>query len=167
MLSPKLILSPIDFSEPSQDALATAADFASRFNSELLLVHAVPAIPRLRSSSDFFHEAEYETELHKEAELRLKQMTEDLVQKGVRARWQLGIANDTGMEILRIAEENHADLIVIATHGMTGWRRLAFGSVAEKVVRLASGPVLVLRSEANSGENTNSRTSGSAATAGR
>ena len=37
------------------------------------------------------------------------------------------------MEILRIAEHKHADLIVIATHGMTGWHKLAFGSVAEKV----------------------------------
>jgi nucleotide-binding universal stress UspA family protein len=51
------------------------------------------------------------------------------------------------MEILRIAEHNHADLIVIATHGMTGWHRLVFGSVAEKVVRLAHCPVLVMRAE--------------------
>ena len=43
---------------------------------------------------------------------------------------------------------NNVDLIVIATHGMTGWHRLAFGSVAEKVVRMAGCPVLVLRAEA-------------------
>jgi nucleotide-binding universal stress UspA family protein len=51
------------------------------------------------------------------------------------------------MELLRIAEHNNVDLIVIATHGMTGWHKLAFGSVAEKVVRLATCPVLVLRAQ--------------------
>jgi nucleotide-binding universal stress UspA family protein len=60
----------------------------------------------------------------------------------------VGTANDTGMEILRMAEDSHADLIVIATHGMSGWRQLAFGSVAEKVVRLSTFPVLVMRARA-------------------
>jgi nucleotide-binding universal stress UspA family protein len=46
---------------------------------------------------------------------------------------------------VRIAEHENADLIVIATHGMTGWRRVLFGSVAEKVVRLAKCPVLTIR----------------------
>lgn len=167
MLNPKLIVSPIDFSQYSQDALATAADLASRFGAELLLVHAVPAIPKLTSASEFFHEGAYETELHKDAEQGLQKMTDELTQKGVRARWEVGIANEAGMEILRIAEQNHADMIVIATHGMTGWHQLAFGSVAEKVVRLASCPVLVLRADPKTGHDTNSRTSNSAAIAGR
>jgi nucleotide-binding universal stress UspA family protein len=51
------------------------------------------------------------------------------------------------MEIIRTAENEKADLIVIATHGMTGWREFAFGSVAEKVVKSAECPVLVLRSQ--------------------
>jgi nucleotide-binding universal stress UspA family protein len=54
----------------------------------------------------------------------------------------LGEAAD---EIIRISEETKADLVVIATHGQTGWRRLVFGSVAEKVVRLAPCPVLTIR----------------------
>jgi nucleotide-binding universal stress UspA family protein len=52
------------------------------------------------------------------------------------------------MEIVRDSE--NADLIVIATHGMTGWRNIAFGSVAEKVVQTATCPVLVLRAKAAS-----------------
>ncbi len=43
-----------------------------------------------------------------------------------------------------MAEHHHADLIVITTHRITGWHQLAFASVAEKVVRLARVPVLVL-----------------------
>jgi nucleotide-binding universal stress UspA family protein len=147
MFLPKLILSPIDFSENSHEALMNAADLAKRLGSELLLVHAVPAIPKLQSASEFFHEGEYETALHKDAEEKLQNLAEELEKDGLQVRWEVGIANDVGMEILRIAEHNHADLIVIATHGMTGWHELVFGSVAEKVVRLATCPVLVLRVE--------------------
>jgi nucleotide-binding universal stress UspA family protein len=48
-------------------------------------------------------------------------------------------------EILRAADENKIDLIVIATAGLTGWERAVFGSVAEKVVRRARCPVLTIR----------------------
>jgi len=47
-------------------------------------------------------------------------------------------------EIVNIAKQEQADLIVIATHGQRGWRRFLFGSVAEKVVRWAERPVLVI-----------------------
>ncbi|MDH5684030.1 MAG: universal stress protein, partial [candidate division WOR-3 bacterium] len=53
-----------------------------------------------------------------------------------------GLAAD---EIVRVAEENNVDLIVIATHGRTGFRHLISGSVTEKVVRIASHPVLTIR----------------------
>jgi nucleotide-binding universal stress UspA family protein len=147
MLPPKLIVSPIDFSDPSHEALNTAADLATRMGSELLLVHAVPMLPRLPSPATIFNEAEFERELHKDAEQRLSRLANELGEKGLKVRWEVGTANDVGAEIIRIAEHNKADLIVIATHGMTGWHRLAFGSVTEKVVRLSSLPVLVLRAE--------------------
>jgi nucleotide-binding universal stress UspA family protein len=148
MLPPKLILSPIDFSDPSHEALNTAADLASKFGSELLVVHVVPMIPRLPSPAAIFNEGEYEQELHKDAVARMNELTAKLSVKGVKARSEVGTANDVGMEIIRLAEHNSVDLIVIATHGMTGWHRLAFGSVAEKVVRMAGCPVLLLRAEA-------------------
>jgi len=147
MLPPKLIMSPIDFSEHSDDALKAATDLATTFGSELCLVHVVPAIPRLQSASAFFHEGEYEQELHKCAQKRLDEMVRTLEGRGIKARSEVGTANDVSMELLRIAEHNDVDLIVIATHGMTGWHKLAFGSVAEKVVRLAACPVLVLRAQ--------------------
>jgi nucleotide-binding universal stress UspA family protein len=64
---------------------------------------------------------------------------------------EVGTADDVGMEILRIGEEQRGDLIVIATHGATGWKDLILGSVAEKVVRLARSPVLVLRVQSDDG----------------
>jgi nucleotide-binding universal stress UspA family protein len=148
MLPPKVILSPIDFSDPANEALGTAADLATRFDSELMLVHVVPMLPRLPSPAVIFNEADYEQELHRGAVERLTELARRLMANGVKARSEVGTANDVGMEIVRLAEHNHVDLIVIATHGMTGWHRLAFGSVAEKVVRLAGCPVLLLRAEA-------------------
>jgi nucleotide-binding universal stress UspA family protein len=148
MMPPKIILSPVDFSTHSDGALQVAAGMASRLGSELCLVHVVPMLPRLPTASTIFHEAEYEKELHQDAELRLNEIAKKLVQSGLAVKTVVGTANDTGMEILRIAEQNNADMIVIATHGMTGWHKLAFGSVAEKVVRLATCPVLVLRVQA-------------------
>lgn len=147
MLPPKVIVSPIDFSVHSDHALKTAADLASKFGSELCLVHVVPALPDLPSLRSFFKEADYEQALHSDAEKQLAQMVEKIAGRGITAKYSVGTANDTGMEILRLADHNHADLIVIATHGMTGWHQLAFGSVAEKVVRLATIPVLLLRAQ--------------------
>jgi nucleotide-binding universal stress UspA family protein len=145
MLPPKVIVSPVDFSTHADDALETAADLALRFGSELCLVHVVPALPKLPSGLSIFKEADYEQALHSDAERQLAKMVEEFSRRGIAAKYAVGTANDTAMEILRIAEHQHADLIVIATHGMTGWHHLAFGSVAEKIVRLATFPVLLLR----------------------
>src|ERR1700683_2731883 len=103
MMPPKIILCPIDFSNPSDDALKVAAEFASRLGSGLCLVHVVPMIPRLPSASTVFHEAEYEEELHKDAERRLNRMAQELGQRGLAVKSIVGTANDTSMEILRIA----------------------------------------------------------------
>jgi nucleotide-binding universal stress UspA family protein len=164
MLPPKLILSPIDFSDPSHQALDTAADLATYMKSELLLVHVVAMLPRLPSPAMIFNEAEFEQELHKDAQKRLNDLVNKLAAQGLKARFELGTANDVAMEIIRIGEHNKADLIVIATHGMTGWHRLAFGSVTEKVVRLAPLPVLVLRADAE--RKTNSSAPEASAAAG-
>ena len=161
MSLPRLILAPVDFSEPSEHAVEVAADYASRLGADLLLVHAVPAIPKLPSPSEIFREAEYEEALLQDARQRLETLAQGLAKKGVRAATEVGIANDVGMEILRIAEHHHVDLIVIATHGMTGWHKLVFGSVAEKVVKLASTPVLVLRTSPKADEETSSRAASS------
>jgi nucleotide-binding universal stress UspA family protein len=144
----KLILSPIDFSDSSRAALDVAVDFASRFGAELLLVHVVPAIPDLPADVSPRKEGEYDQSLADGAEKRLSDLAAGLAQKNVKARAEIGTANDVGMELVRIAAQNQADLIIIATHGMTGWRKIAFGSVAEEVVKQAGCAVLVLRAKA-------------------
>jgi nucleotide-binding universal stress UspA family protein len=163
MLPPKLILSPIDFSDSSHAALEVAADFATRFGAELLLVHVMPAIPDLPENVSILKEGEYDQSLTDAAAERLADLAGTLAQKNVKARTEMGTANDVGMELVRIAEHEHADMIIIATHGMTGWHRIAFGSVAEKVVTQASCPVLVLRANAMADAGSEKQAASSAA----
>jgi nucleotide-binding universal stress UspA family protein len=146
-MSPKLILASIDFSDFSRNALDVAADLASRLAAELLLVHVVPAIPDLPEGVSIFEEGEYDKSLHDVAEKSLSDLAAELADKNLKVRTEIGTANDVGMELVRIAEKDHVDMIVIATHGMTGWRRIPFGSVAKKVVEEAGCPVLVLRAK--------------------
>jgi nucleotide-binding universal stress UspA family protein len=148
MFSAKLILSPVDFSDFSLQALEVAKDIATHYGSEILLVHVVPVIPKLEGHANIFTEGEYESQLIESAKQRLADMAAKLQQAGVRARSTVGLSNDPAMEIIRTAESEKADLIVIATHGLTGWRRLAFGSVTDKLVRTAACSVLVLHAEA-------------------
>jgi nucleotide-binding universal stress UspA family protein len=164
MLPPKLILAPIDFSDSSRAALDVAANMASRLGSEVLLVHVIPAIPDLPKNVSIFKEGQYDQSLNAKAEQQLKELAATLARKNIKARTQLGNANDVGMELIRIAESENADMIIIATHGMTGWRKIAFGSVAEKVVREAECPVLVLRAKAATSGSDRRQTASSSAT---
>ncbi len=148
MMPPKLILAPIDFSDPSRAALDVAADMASRFGAELLLVYVVPAIPDLPKDVSIFKEGEYDKSLENKDAQRLKDLAGTVTNKNVKVRTELGTGDDVGMELVRIAENDHADMIVMATHGMTGWREFAFGTVAEKVLKQGDCPVLLLRAKA-------------------
>jgi nucleotide-binding universal stress UspA family protein len=145
MLQPKVVFAPIDFSDPARDAADTAAELASRYGAALVLVHVVPALPKLPAGVSVFKEGEYERRLHEDAVSRIAEVADKFAQTGISARSEVGVANDVGMEIVRIAARNKADLIVISTHGLTGWNKIVFGSVAEKVVRLAECPVLLLK----------------------
>ncbi len=148
MFSAKVILSPVDFSDFSMQALEVAQDIAKRYGSELVLVHVTPIIPKLEGHADIFTEGEYENKLIASAKQRLADIAAKLQKDGINARSTVSLSNDPAMEIIRVAESEKVDLIVIATHGVTGWRRLAFGSVTDKLVRTAACSVLVLRAEA-------------------
>jgi nucleotide-binding universal stress UspA family protein len=86
----------------------------------------------------------FQQELAASSEKALKDLMEQKIPKEVSAHSVLA-SGDPAREIIREAEDQSIDLIVIATHGLTGWGRLLFGSVAEKVVRLAPCPVLTIK----------------------
>jgi universal stress protein A len=145
MLAIKTILCPTDFSEPSYEGVKYAIELATLFSADLCLTNVVPAVPPLPTNPNFVFEIpEYERGLHADAEHKLRELIEQRVPKSLKVRTVIGHA-DAGREIVRIAENERADLIVMATTGMTGFRHILFGSVAEKVVRLAACPVLTIR----------------------
>ena len=106
----KKILSPIDFSDPSQSALETAASLAKQFSAELLLVHIVPAIPDLPTNVSILKEGQYDEAVHNDATTRLAEMAQKLTQSGIKSESTIGTANDTAMEIIRQADESAAEL---------------------------------------------------------
>jgi nucleotide-binding universal stress UspA family protein len=142
MFPAKKILCPTDFSEAASQALSTAADVALHNQAEIYLIH-VSRVLLLDADPAFVNQLrEYEQFLKPQEQL--ERLAKPLLEKGLRTQIVIGHGDAAG-EIVRIAEQKSADIIVIATHGKTGWRRLAFGSVAEKVVRTATCPVLVIR----------------------
>jgi universal stress protein A len=154
MLPFKKILIPTDFSDPALEALKTAGELAQHFTAALLVVNIVPPVPvptrPIAGStvaepgfSPAFDLTSYLLELTDAAQEGLENLVKEHVPQGISV--QLSVSSgQPDLEIIKTAKQEEADLIVIATHGQRGWRRFLFGSVAEKVVRLAEGPVLVI-----------------------
>jgi nucleotide-binding universal stress UspA family protein len=145
----KKILCPTDFSDCSYVALRSAIELAAQVDAELCLLHVVPLVPRpvmltIPELAQYPELAEYEEALHTSAQQKLAEVTAKHSVRGVKTRLMVG-DGDPATEIARIAEDERVGLIVIATHGMTGWRNLTLGSVAERVVRLSTRPVLSIR----------------------
>ncbi len=144
------ILWPTDFSEPSYKALRTADDLALHFGAKLVLVHVVSNIPSLVAprAPVAFDVPAYQKELDAEAGKKLAKIKKNDLSEKVEAETRVR-HGEASQLIVETAEEENVDLIVVATHGLTGWRHLVFGSVAEKVVRNAKCPVLTIRAEQN------------------
>lgn len=137
MLSFHTILHPTDFSEPSEHALSLAAALARDHGARLVLLHVVP--PPAVLGGDALVLPPPDT--HDEEKRRLDRLA---VPAGLPAERRLA-EGDPAVEILRLAKECNADLIVLGTHGRTGLRRLLMGSVAEQIVRWSDCPVLTVK----------------------
>jgi universal stress protein A len=138
------ILVATDFAESAERALACAVQLARRHASELVLLHVymdLPAYPEITAGQV---EAIYE-EQRRWIESALERRARGARGEGLLARALLrtGPAAST---IAATAKDENADLLVVGTHGRSGLDRLVVGSVAERVVRLAACPVLVVKS---------------------
>lgn len=140
------ILVPIDFSEFSKNALKYAIPFAKQFRASVDLLYVVePAIYPADFSFGQVGFPNVEEELRKRGTEEL----ETLMKKEIGRRLPARFSVRTGKpfyEINQYAKEEDVDLIIIATHGHSGVEHILFGSTAEKVVRKAPCPVLVVRS---------------------
>lgn len=153
MLPFKKILCPTDFSEAAFVALKRAEEMARHFAAELIVAHVIPTLPNPHSFPDPQAPLNFDVPLfQQELAIKAEQMLKDLVSYHKVETRNLVTTGEAAPEILRIAQQEHADLIVIASHGLTGWRRLVFGSVAEKVVRQASCPVLTIMAPPEAGQ---------------
>jgi nucleotide-binding universal stress UspA family protein len=140
----KEILVAIDFSSASREALASARALAGRFGARLNLLYAIepPTLPQW----GYAHLALREAKLRREAQTRLQKLAHE---PGLALQSLPTIEVRTGSSaesaICDAASERKADLIVIGTHGADRVRHALIGSTAERVVRHAPCPVLVVR----------------------
>jgi nucleotide-binding universal stress UspA family protein len=133
------ILIPTDFSGPSEAALAYGRKMAAQFEATLHLLH-VTENPFLRAA---FAD-------RRSVEQAAAHWLQDRLTDADRQRGAVTIveqSDEPASEIVRYAQSNNIDLIVMGTHGRTGLARAALGSVAEAVVRAAPCPVLTVHAD--------------------
>lgn len=139
------ILVPVDFSDPSKQAMRYALRFAKQFHAQIILLHVVEKMAVGSGFADVPSRLEYRDEDYSAAEKNLRALSAASPGSGSPP---ISTAIRTGLpshEIVEAAKECDADLIVIATHGFTGWKHFCIGSTAERVVRAAPCPVFVVR----------------------
>ena len=146
MLPLKKIVWPTDFSEPANEGLKVATELSAEFSAEMLLVHVVSPLPTMHGgiAPTGFHIPTVLNEIQETAKNSLEEIRREKIPADVRVRTVV-IYGRPAHEIVKLAENEKADIIVISSQGESGWHRFVFGSVAEKVVRHANCPVLTVR----------------------
>jgi universal stress protein A len=145
----RTILVPVDFSEASRAALSYARDLAQALGARLDLLHVWEIPPYIPPEAMVGVPGQTAQTLSRTAQAHAEQQMQVLATE---ARAAGALIDQTKLEsgdpartIVEVADSGGYDLIVIGTHGRTGLGHLLMGSVAEKVVRRASCPVLSVR----------------------
>jgi universal stress protein A len=138
------ILAPTDFSHRSQGALDYAVKLARRMHGQLTLLHVLPEPSAFDYNMNGFAHGEWE-QAKEEAENKLADAVCHAKRTFLQVDAKFRSGPDLCLEILITANEISADLLVLSTHGYTGWKHLLFGSDAEKILEQASCPILVVR----------------------
>lgn len=142
---PTKILLPIDFSPSSQAALEMAADLAKHFQAKLYLVNVIAMFPP-STIPDVLPESTLIQESRAFAERHLAKCKAALTVRGVKSTSSVELGNDVAGKIMSVIDRERIDMVIISTHGISGWHPFVFGSIAEKVVKLVQCPLLLLRS---------------------
>jgi nucleotide-binding universal stress UspA family protein len=139
MLPIRTILHPTDFSDTAQGAFELACALARDYSAELVLIHVVP--PTRVYAPDGIA-VPFPAEGSYDVQARLAHLHAD--DPHVKTEHRV-LQGDPADQILKVAKDCGADVIVMGTHGSTGLTRLLMGSVAETVMRKAPCPVLTVR----------------------
>lgn len=140
----KRILLPLDGSALAEQALPRAIAQAERFQAEVVLLRVLEPLPRDQGLSQAAVKRAEELTSTMAREY-LENIAAGLQEQGIPVQVVI-IEGRPHTEILRFAETNQVDLIVICSRGRSGFSRWLMGSVADRVVRGASTPVLLVRS---------------------
>lgn len=146
------ILVPADFSEPSRAALDYAAELARPFDAsiDVLYVWEAPTfIPTRGLPEAAVPDLSLLELFRKNAEDALAQFVREAQARAIEVRASFAEFGPPASTITDFARKREYDLIVIGTHGRTGFSRAFIGSVAERVVRHATCPVLAVRAAPN------------------
>lgn len=148
MIDLKRILVPTDLSENSRPAITLATELAQNFRAELFLLYVVEpsgGLETLPDLPDNVNPGSVPQTAFARAELGLQSILDASVQDDLVIHRHVDIGKPAKI-IRHYAESHEIDLIVIGTHGVTGWKHALLGSVAENVVHHAKCPVLTVRS---------------------
>jgi nucleotide-binding universal stress UspA family protein len=148
---PRRILVPTDFSANNAPALETAKLWARRFGAEVRLLHVIEhALDLYGVRQDLMPISNQLFEgIRKDADSKLRALVAD-EWSGIRNAYVIRAGMPVA-ETVREIQEYKPDLVILGTHGRTGWHRLLLGSVAEGVLRRAPCPVLALRGPEDEG----------------
>jgi len=140
------IVCPTDFSKPSLEGLRNAVELSEKFDAELIVLYVVepPAWTGLTYSPPVSNLVELSKDLKKEAVKNLNKLQSEMIPDHIRYRL-VTAEGKPAEEIVKLSKKESANLIVIATHGYSGFHRFVFGSVTERVIRTVKCPVLTVR----------------------
>ncbi len=139
-LSVNRILAAADFSETSDKACDYALSLAKVFEAEVVVLHVLQEPILYQAETDQSYRDAYEQKVQESIEAMLHRHTCE----GVKVKTAMR-PGAPFVEIIRFAEDEKCDMIVLGTHGHGPLYKMLLGSVAEKVVRKATCPVLVVR----------------------
>jgi nucleotide-binding universal stress UspA family protein len=148
------ILVPLDGSRFGTKALPYAIEIAKRFDSELVLMKVVfPTIPghvmslNVEATEIAKKAAHIQDRKHvNNAKRYLGRKLRNIKSEGIEASYSV-IIGDPTRSIMSFIKKEHIDLVVMTTHGKSGFKRAVMGSVADAVIRESLKPVLVIRAK--------------------
>jgi len=139
------ILVPVDFSPLSKKALQYALRLAREFDADVQLIHVIELDVPPMYEGWMIAPPVISNGSNADSAKKLKQLASSVQTAGMKPVQSIVRTGLPAQEIVEAAKQFDVDLIIIATHGYTGWKHFAIGSTAERVVRAAPCPVMVVR----------------------
>ncbi len=143
----KKVLCPIDFSEPARAAMDAAVELCRQFDGELTLFHSYQLPGYTLPEGSVVASPKMLQDLADQAEAHLAEWKKLAESAGAPRVVTVKGIGDPALEVVELAREGGFDVIVLGTHGRTGFRHALLGSIAERVVRHARCPCLTIHPE--------------------